>query len=174
MSSLKSLQHPVTEHQWSEAFFWAVFHAGEPFLEWILLQLLVKTQQWDRATDKAAVYAFVCKLVFLKSKRKKLNHACHLSRYIKNNAGHCSAGMRWGGGGLGAIGNVWRRTDQSQKTAKPLFIPSPIFMSSFSSALLFRWSLMAASSDLNGTGPWRCWCHRSSLPFTGDPSGAYR
>lgn len=60
-------------------------------MEWILLQLLVKTQQWDRATDKAAVYAFVCKLVFLKSKRKKLNHACHLSRYIKNALG--------GGGG---------------------------------------------------------------------------
>lgn len=65
------MQNTVTEYQWSEAFFRAFFHAGEPFLEWILLQLLVKTQQLDRATDKAAVYAFICKLVFKKKKKRR-------------------------------------------------------------------------------------------------------
>ena len=63
------LQNTVTEHQWSEVFFWAFFHAGEPFLDWIL-QLLVKTQQLGRATDKAAVYAFICKLVFFFKKKE--------------------------------------------------------------------------------------------------------
>lgn len=58
------------EHQWSEAFSSAVFHASEPFLEWIS-QLLVKTQQLGRATDKAAVYAFICKLVFFKIKKER-------------------------------------------------------------------------------------------------------
>lgn len=60
----------VSEHQWSEAFFWAFFHAREPFLEWIL-QLLVKTQQFGRANDKAAMYAFICKLVFKKKKKEE-------------------------------------------------------------------------------------------------------
>lgn len=48
----------------------AVFHASEPLLEWIS-QLLVKTQQLGRATDKAAVYAFIYKLVFFKIKKRK-------------------------------------------------------------------------------------------------------
>lgn len=51
---MKPLERKVTEPQWSEA----LIHAGEPFLEW-KIQPLVKTQQFGRATDKAAVYAFI-------------------------------------------------------------------------------------------------------------------
>lgn len=66
----KSLQNTVTDHQWSEVFFWAFFHADVPFLEWIL-QLLAETQQLNSATDKAAMYAFICKLVLQKKWKKE-------------------------------------------------------------------------------------------------------
>lgn len=61
---MKPLQRKVTEPQWSEA----LIHAGEPFLEW-KIQPLVKTQQFGRATDKAAVYAFILSK-YLKKKRR--------------------------------------------------------------------------------------------------------
>lgn len=156
------------EHQWSEAFFLAFFHASEPLIEWIS-QLLVKTQQLGRATDKAAVFAFICKLVLKKKKREREGKERKLIPVIwvdilKSNAGHCSAGML---GGLGAVGIGQRRTEQreaSQQTAKPLFIPSPvstsffllIFSPSSSSPPLFRSCVMADSSDPSGTRPWKC------------------
>lgn len=54
--------------EWSEAFFITYLHASELCVEWIS-QLLIKAQQLYRATDKAAVYAFICKLV-LERRRK--------------------------------------------------------------------------------------------------------
>lgn len=56
-------------------------------------------------------------------------------------------------GGVGSYKECVEKDGSESKDCKAPFHP---FMSSSSSALLFRWSLMAASSDLNGTGPWRC------------------
>lgn len=164
------------EHQWSEAFFLAFFHASEPLIEWIS-QLLVKTQQLGRATDKAAVFAFIYKLVLKKKKKReregkerKLIPVIWVD-ILKSNAGHCSAGML---GGLGREGRS--REKQVNRLLNPflslplsahlfffLFFPPPLLLLLFSDHAWWQTALIHLAQD-----PESAWCHRlceSLLPF---------
>lgn len=177
----------MTEHQWSEAFYWAFFHAGEPFLEWIV-QLLVKTQQLSRATDKAAVYAFICKLVFKKRSKRKETHACHLSRYLKKIIQGTALHACMGGWELLGLGREGRsRETQVKRLPNPfLSLPPSQHISLFLLIFFLPLLLLLFFSDQAwwqtaltwlAWNPESGWCHcccEFLLPFTRAPSGACR
>lgn len=136
--------------------------------EWIL-QPLVKTQQLCRATDKAAMYAFICKLVFKKTKKRrskrKKPHACHLSRYFKKECRALLCRHAWEVRSC----RDWAEKDGAEryksKGCQNPFLSLPpsqhislfllIFFSSPSSPPFFRSGMMADSSDPAGMGPWK-------------------
>lgn len=99
---------------------------------------------------------------------------------LKNNAGHCSAGMRWGGEGQIGQRRMEQR-DTSQKTVKPRFHSIPpvctsLFPSLFSFSSLSLFSHQAwRQTALTWRDPECSWCcFEFLLPFTHAPSSAYR